>query len=127
MYQLAFIKGDVSAEAVNAVNVPETLQLLLISMFVLSVGAVLFLFFLTRLLAWMDEHDWIIYSGDVPTYGSLGNAFLEVQAIFEPQKKYVLEMKEEEEQKRDQEDVGGSDDPTPGMSLPAAAEGADSD
>ncbi len=74
----------------------------------------------------MDDRDWIIYRGDMPTYGSLGNAFLELQAMFEPQKQHVLELKEEEEQKRDQEDVGGSDDPTQGNSLPAFAERADS-
>ncbi len=75
----------------------------------------------------MDERDWIVYRGDVPTYGSLGNAFLKIQAIFEPQKQYVQEQKKEEEQKRDREDVGGSDDPTRGISLPAADKRADSD
>ena len=127
MYLFAFIKGDVSAEAVPSCDVAGTLQLFLISIFVLSAGPILLVFFLPRLLAWMDARDWIVYRGDVPTYGSLGNAFLEIQAIFEPQKQYVLGQKEEEEQKRDQEDVGGSRDPTLGASLPPADERADSD
>ena len=124
MYLLALIKGDVTAEAVNGCNVAEALQLLLlISIPALAAVPILLVFFLKRLLGWMDDRDWIIYRGDVPTYGSLGNAFLELQTMVEPQKQHVLELKEEEEQKRDQEDVGGSDDPTRGISLPAADKG----
>ena len=126
MYLFAFIKGDISAETFQGCEVAGTLQLFLTSIFVLSAGPILCVYFLKRLLGWMDEHDWIIYRGDVPTYGSLGNAFLELQAMFEPQKEHVLELKEEEEQKRDQEDVGGSRDPTLGTSLPPVDERADS-
>jgi hypothetical protein len=74
------------------------------------VGVVLFVFFLRRLLSWMDQRGWILYSGDPPTYGSLGNAFQELQSMAEPQIQYVLEVKQEEESEEDGE--AGPDDPT---------------
>ena len=76
------------------------------------VAVVLFVFFLRKLLCWMDERGWIIYSGDPPTYGTLGRALLELQGIAQPQQQYVLEAKEKEEKKVEAEDEGGPDDPT---------------
>jgi len=84
-------------------------------LFVSTVGAggfLLVVFFVKRLLAWLGEHDYIIYNGQVPAYGSLGNAFMELQAIAEPQRAYVLEMKEEQEQKREEDGEAGPHDPT---------------
>jgi len=43
----------------------------------------------------------------VPTYGTLGNAFLELQTLAQPEKHYVIEMKEDEKQKKEQHDVAG--------------------
>jgi len=76
-----------------------------------TAAVLLVIFFVKRLLAWLDEHDYIIYNGHVPTYGSLGNAFMELQQLAEPQKKYVLEMKEELTQKREEDGDAGPDDP----------------
>jgi hypothetical protein len=76
---------------------------------VIYVGIILFIFFLKRAFAWLDDRFLITYSGHVPTYGTLGNAFLELQAIAEPEKQYVIEMKEDEKQKKEQDDVAGSD------------------
>ncbi len=76
----------------------------------LFVGITLFVFFLRRLLSWMDRRGWILYSGDPPTYGSLGNAFQELQSIAQPQVQYVLEEKQEVDSEQDGE--AGPDDPT---------------
>ena len=74
------------------------------------VAVVLFVFFLRRLLWWMDQRGWILYSGDPPTYGSLGNAFQELQSLAEPHIQYVLEERRYEESEEDGE--AGPDDPT---------------
>jgi hypothetical protein len=50
----------------------------------LFVAVILLVFFLRRLLWWMDQRGWILYSGDPPTYGSLGNAFQQIQSLGEP-------------------------------------------
>jgi len=62
-----------------------------------------------KVVLWMDLHGWINYEGDrdVPTYGTVGNAFLAMQSAMEPHKKYVLEAKQEEREERD--DEGGPD------------------
>jgi len=74
------------------------------------VALALFVFFLRRLLAWMDRRGWIMYSGNPPTYGSLGNAFQQLQSIYQPSVEYVLEEKQRE--KVEEDDEGGPDDPT---------------
>jgi hypothetical protein len=71
------------------------------------VGLVLLVFFLKRLLAWMDNKGWITYTGHVPTYHTLGKAFLELQSLTQPEKQYVIEMKEQERQRREDDDAGG--------------------
>ena len=75
-------------------------------------GFLVVVFFVKRLLAWLDEHDYIIYNGHTPTYGSLGNACMELQKLAEPQKEHVLEMREEEKRRREEDDEAGPDDPT---------------
>ncbi len=72
------------------------------------VVVILFVFFLKRLLAWMDDRGWITYTGNVPTYGTLGNAFLNLQSITEPAKTCLIEQKREE--KVEHEDAGGPDE-----------------
>ncbi len=85
-------------------------QLLFVGLFV-YVAIMLGIFFLKRGLAWLDDRFWITYSGDAPEYGTLANAFLELQSMAQPEKQCVIEMKEEEKQKKEQDDIGGSDDP----------------
>ena len=77
---------------------------------VIYVGIILFIFFLKRTLAWLDDRFWITYTGHVPTYGTLGNAFLELQSLAQPEKQYVIEMQEDEKQKKQEDDIAGSDD-----------------
>ena len=70
------------------------------------VALALFVFFLRRFFAWMDRRGWITYSGDPPTYGSLGNAFQQLQSIYQPSVEYVLEEKRRE--KVEEDDIAGS-------------------
>ena len=67
----------------------------------LCVGIVLFVFFLRRRG---------ILPGGRPPYSVLGNAFLHVQYLAQPEKQYIL--KETEEEHVEQDDEGGPDDPT---------------
>jgi hypothetical protein len=60
----------------------------------------------------------ITYTGHVPTYGTLGNAFLELQSLAQPEKQYVIEMKEDQKQKKEQDDIAGSDPPDLGGNHP---------
>lgn len=79
-------------------------------------GFLLLVFFVKRLLAWLDKHDYIIYNGHVPTYGSLGNAFMELHQLAEPQKAYVLEMKEDLKKKREEGGEADTHDPVARLS-----------
>jgi hypothetical protein len=73
------------------------------------VAIVIAIFFLKRGLAWLDDRFWITQGGHAPTYGTLGNAFLELQAIAQPEKQHVIEMKEDEKLKKEQDDAAGPD------------------
>jgi hypothetical protein len=90
----------------------ELLHRILFIGLVIYVGIILIIFFLKRGLARLDDRFWITYSGHVPTYGTLGNAFLVLQSLAQPEKQYVIEMKEDEKQKKEQDDIGGSGDPS---------------
>ena len=85
---------------------------LLVFSLAIFVGIVLLVFFLRRLLWWMEQRGWIMYMGDPPTYGSLGNAFMELQKFAQPQYEYVLEQQEEQEKKMEEDGEAGPDDPT---------------
>ena len=90
----------------------EIMERLMFMGIAVYVGLVLCIFFLKRGLAWLDDRYLITYSGHVPTYGTLANAFLELQGLAQPEKQYVIEMKEDEKQKKELHDVGGSDAPS---------------
>jgi hypothetical protein len=53
----------------------------------------------------------------VPTYGTLGNAFLELQSLAQPEKQYAIAMKKTRSRK-EQDDIAGSDPPDPGGNHP---------
>ncbi|HUX08089.1 MAG TPA: hypothetical protein VMX35_12320 [Acidobacteriota bacterium] len=71
----------------------------------------LLLFFLDHLLLWMERRGWIYYRRSKDAGGpGVGNAFLEVQSLLEPNKKELLEIRREE--KSEQDDSGAP--PKPG-------------
>jgi hypothetical protein len=61
------------------------------------------LFGLHRLLLWMESRGWIHFMKTRASGGALGSAFLEIQQIAQPEKKYVLEIKRESRAERDDE------------------------
>jgi hypothetical protein len=65
---------------------------------------------LLHLLAlWMERKGWIYYKHTKPSRSSLGNAFLEVQSLFEPDKKHIIQVKKDE--KRDDAETGKGNPP----------------
>ena len=62
-----------------------------------------------RLALWMERRGWIYWRKKHGSSGTLGAALLEVQAIFEPSKRHVLEVRRDERS----EDEDSGDPPTP--------------
>jgi hypothetical protein len=58
---------------------------------------------------WMERKGWLYYKYNKPSRSSLGNAFLEIQSILEPDKKHMVEIKKE--QKRDDAETGKGNPP----------------
>ena len=59
------------------------------------------------LALWMERKGWIYYKHNQPSRSRLGNAFLEVQSILEPNKKHIIEIKKG--LKRDNAEPGKGD------------------
>lgn len=74
------------------------------------IGGVLALYLLHRLALWMESRGWIFYMKKKASGNALGNAFLEIQQIAQPETRHVLEMKRS--QRSEQDDASGSDDST---------------
>jgi len=75
-----------------------------------SVGAGLYL--LDRLCLALEARGWIFYRRNKPNFRNAGTAFIELQAMFEPKMRHVLEKKEQEESEADEDESG--DPPVPG-------------
>jgi len=81
----------------------------------LILGAVAaILFGLHRLALFAESRGWIHYTKAGRSSGSLGNAFLEIQSIVEPSKRYIVEERRAAQPEKDDsgeppaEDEGGS-------------------
>jgi hypothetical protein len=61
-----------------------------------TAAAILALFALDRLALWMESRGWIYYRRRKPQSSALGNAFLQVQALIEPDTKHLLEARQED-------------------------------
>ena len=107
MYLLVPLGEAASPQPVSGVTMLEALVLFLCLLASLGGPILLFVFSLKRALAWMDRRGWVSYHSHVPIYGSLGNAFLEIQAIGQPEMAYILELREDEQEKRQDSDSGG--------------------
>ena len=66
---------------------------------------------LHRLGLWMEARGWIYYRKKHGSSSGLGTAFLEIQSLFEPSKRHVLEVRRNE----DSEDEDSGDPPKPGL------------
>ena len=69
-----------------------------------------------RLALWAESRGWIYYRRTKRRTGAnLGDAFLEIQSMLEPDKRHLLEIRREE--KSEQSETGDPpDDPSPGPS-----------
>ena len=66
-------------------------------------------FLLDQLMLWVERRGWIYYRKRQPSGGSgVGNALLEVQSLIEPDKRAMIEVREE---KREEDDSGAPPDP----------------
>jgi hypothetical protein len=54
-----------------------------------------------RLALWAEDRGWIYYLRRKPSSSSLGNAFLEVQSLVEPEKRQLVEARKAEEVEED--------------------------
>jgi hypothetical protein len=66
---------------------------------------------LHRIAVWAERRGWIYYRTKRGSSGALGNALLEVQAIMEPSKQYVLEERVRDDAEADE----AGDPPAPGV------------
>jgi len=71
------------------------------------------LFLIDRILLRLEERGWIFYRRNKPNFQNAGSVFLELQAMFEPRARYVIERKEQEENEEDADEDG--DPPSPGV------------
>jgi hypothetical protein len=67
-------------------------------------GIALALFLLDKALLKAEARGWIYYRRKQPSRSALGNAFLEIQKIWEPSKEAMVEVMKEE--KKEQADSG---------------------
>ncbi len=79
---------------------------------VIGAGVAGALFLLDRLALAMEARGWIFYRRNKPNFRNAGTAFIELQAMFEPKMRHVLDKKEQEESEVDEDDSG--DPPVPG-------------
>lgn len=68
---------------------------------------------LHRVALRMEARGWIYYQKKHGSSGTLSAAALELQSLFEPSKRYVLE----ESRKEDTEEQGAGDPPAPGNQV----------
>jgi len=54
------------------------------------------LWLLDRLATWMEANGWIYWRKSQGTSSRVGNAFLEIQSMFDPGKEHIIEAKQEE-------------------------------
>jgi len=67
-------------------------------------AAVVLLYGLHRLALWAEGRGWIYYLRRKPSASSLGNAFLEVQSMIEPEKRQLVEARKAENVEEDEQD-----------------------
>jgi hypothetical protein len=82
----------------------------LIAYAAIAVGAVVALYSLHRLFLWMEDRGWVYYwhkSGS----GNAGNILMPIQAIYQPEVKYVLDERARCEAEDEQDESGAPPHP----------------
>lgn len=68
-----------------------------------------FIFALDRLGLWLESKGWLYYRKRKAQGGFVGNALLELNSVFQPSARHVLELKQNTVQyKRNEEDAPGA-------------------
>jgi hypothetical protein len=81
-----------------------------VSILLKVLAAATVLYGLHRLALWAEDRGWIYYLRRKPGASSLGNAFLEVQSLIEPEKRHLSEVRQAESVEEDDQ----GDPPEPG-------------
>lgn len=79
-----------------------------------GLSGIVMLLLLDQLAIWMESKECIYWRKSKGGSSCLGNSFLEVQSMFEPGKKYVIESKQEVRRKK----TNSGDPPSPGKASP---------
>jgi len=61
------------------------------------------LYVLHRVALWAEGQGWVYYLNRKPSNSALGNAFLEIQSMIEPDKRHVVEARKEEAIEEDEQ------------------------
>ncbi len=77
------------------------------ALILVATGAILYA--IHRLALWAEARGWIYYLHRKADSSTLGNAFLEVQSLIEPEKRHLVEIRQEEAVEED--DQGEPPDP----------------
>jgi hypothetical protein len=75
-----------------------------------AAAVICLLYALHRTALWMERKGWIFYKHTKPSSSAMSNAFMQVQAMFEPAAEYVVERRRSDEV--EEIDAGGP--PSPG-------------
>lgn len=80
------------------------------------VAAAVGLLVLHLVATWAESRGWIYYRRKRPSRSALGNAFLEVQSLLEPDRSHTVEARRREQLEEDESGdppstAGGKDDP----------------
>ncbi len=88
---------------------PAIDSVVMVCFFIVSFPALMLVLvlLLRRTLEWMEDRGWIIYVNDSPTYGTLGSAFLELQSIAQPETQHVLEARQQQDLKIEEDGEAG--------------------
>ena len=61
------------------------------------------LYVLHRVALWAERRGWVYYLNSKPSSSTLGNAFLEIQSMIEPEKRPLVEARKEETVEEDEQ------------------------
>jgi hypothetical protein len=79
-----------------------------------ALAAIAVLFALDRLLLAAERRGWIYYRKKKPNPASVGSALMQVQALFEPPKQHVVDVRRQQVKRQQDGDQGPDDGSEPG-------------
>jgi hypothetical protein len=61
--------------------------------FLVVLALICLLYVLHRVALWAEGRGWVYYLNSKPSNSALGNAFLEIQSMIEPDKRQLVELR----------------------------------